>query len=548
MWKIIAQIIWEYNKQHPMMILYNIIFIIVSVINNFYLPKYYGEMIDTFKDNPTQFLYIFGNILLIRGIIYLMYQFEDYYSDVQRLGIKELVQKYIVGKIREQYLENPEEVLVGEKITTIMKIQGVIANWYSLVREYLIPYVITLIVTGVFMFSLDKKFPLLLIFLLVGAAIMIVTNVYLCAEQGRDTNFKYIKVYHEVEDHLSNLLTIQSYNETENEQKKLDKYQKEYQVSFAKTEKCTLTWRLIGIIFIIVFLYLFMYKAYNLLTTKTISHKSFMSLYFIIAELLSKLIWMTDIFHNISLDYSTMLDLEEITGLELFEEPKKPKLTYPPSKTINTNNLITLRNISFQYLKSKTPIIENLSFEVKKGDRVALIGDIGSGKSTLLKIILGLLKPTKGNIYLNRYGYDSWEQMEIFQKFGYMTQNPILFNRSILDNILFSNPNHSRKEVMTLLGYFGLDNVFSRLENGIDTTVGKNGSNISGGQRQIVWFLRIYLNNPEILLLDEPTASLSKSSKEMLWKLIQKGFGKKTIIMASHDDFLIKMANRKIQL
>lgn len=548
MWKIVAQIIWKYNKEHPSMIFYNLIFITVSVINNFYLPKYYGEMIDTIKTNPNKFLYIFANILGIRGIIYLMGQFEDYYSSIQRLGIKDIVQDYIIGKIRDKYLENPEEILVGEKLTTIMKIQTVIANWYILCREYLLPYIITLIITGFYMFSFDKKFPLLLIFLLIGSIIMVVANTYLCAEQVRDTNIKYAKIYEEVEDYLSNLLTIQTYNETENEQKKLNKYQKKYQDSFSKTEKCALTWRLVGIVFIIVFLYLFMYKAFNLLKTKVISNTSFMSLYFIIAELLSKLIWMTDVFQSISLDYSTMYNLEEISGLKLFSDTEPSKVTYSPSQTINTDSLITLRNISYKYEKSNKPIINNLNIEIKKGERIALVGDIGSGKSTLLKIILGLIKPSGGNIYLNRYGYNDWEQNEIFQRFGYMTQNPILFNRSIIDNILFSNSSHSREEVVELLNYFNLNTVFERLEKGIDSLVGKNGSTLSGGQRQIIWFLRIYLNNPEILLLDEPTASLSKSSKEMLWKLIQKGFGKKTIIMASHDDFLIKMASRKIQL
>ena len=105
-----------------------------------------------------------------------------------------------------------------------------------------------------------------------------------------------------------------------------------------------------------------------------------------------------------------------------------------------------------------------------------------------------------------------------------------------------------RQEVEKLLIEFDLDKVFGKLEKGIDTLVGKNGSKLSGGQKQVVWFLRIYLHNPDILLLDEPTASLSTKSKETLWNLIKKGFEGKTIIMASHDEFLIKMATRKVRL
>ena len=189
-----------------------------------------------------------------------------------------------------------------------------------------------------------------------------------------------------------------------------------------------------------------------------------------------------------------------------------------------------------------------MNLDIKKGERIALIGDIGAGKSTLLKIILGLLKPRSGHVFLNGHNYKKMDYKDLFNKFGYMTQTPILFNRSILDNILFSNPNSTRKEVIKLLEEFQLNDVFNKMEKGIDSLVGKNGSKLSGGQKQVVWFLRIYLHNPEILLLDEPTASLSTKSKETLWRLIKKGFNGKTIIMASHDDFLIKMATRKIKI
>jgi ABC-type bacteriocin/lantibiotic exporter with double-glycine peptidase domain len=135
-----------------------------------------------------------------------------------------------------------------------------------------------------------------------------------------------------------------------------------------------------------------------------------------------------------------------------------------------------------------------------------------------------------------------------FKRFGYMTQNPVLFNRSILENIQFGNPDVSRKEIVDLLERFKLNDVFNKLDKGIDTPVGKNGSKISGGQKQIIWFLRIYLQNPDILLMDEPTASLSPESKETIWTLIKEGFKGKTIIMSSHDDFLIKLATRKVKM
>jgi ATP-binding cassette subfamily C protein LapB len=290
-----------------------------------------------------------------------------------------------------------------------------------------------------------------------------------------------------------------------------------------------------------------MYRSYTLVKVNKISRSDFMSLYFIITTILGSLIYLSDLFQDFAMEYNNLLDIEKISGLNLFiNEPyTPPTIKYPK---IKTDALITVNELEYRYPKSDTSIIKGFSMEVKKGEIIALVGDIGAGKSTLLKIILGLIHPTNGELFLNGKNYKTLKQSDIFKNFGYMTQTPILFNRSILDNILFSNPDSSRQEVEKLLKEFGLDTVFGKLEKGIDTLVGKNGSKLSGGQKQVVWFLRIYLHNPDVLLLDEPTASLSNKSKETLWNLIKKGFEGKTIIMASHDEFLIKMATRKVRL
>jgi ATP-binding cassette subfamily C protein LapB len=266
-------------------------------------------------------------------------------------------------------------------------------------------------------------------------------------------------------------------------------------------------------------------------------------------SLVQSLIYLNDILQSTNKEYTALNVIEQKSKLNLFTPTVKKDLSKidGPMK-IETDSFIKLDNINFKYNSSNTNIIQNLSIDVKKGERIALVGDIGTGKSTILKIILGLVKPTKGDIYLNGKNYNAIEQIDIFKNFGYMTQNPVLFNRSILDNILFGNEGATREDVIKLLEKFGLNVVFNRLEKGIDTLVGKNGSKLSGGQRQVVWFLRIYLHNPDILLMDEPTASLSKESKEQLWKLIKEGFSDKTIIMASHDDYLIKLATRKVDI
>ena len=357
-----------------------------------------------------------------------------------------------------------------------------------------------------------------------------------------------MKKYQELEDYLSNLLTIHTYNEFKNEDIKLKDRSDQYVLSTNISDRCTLKWCLLGTICIMIFLILLMYRSNYLLQNNVITKTTFLSIYFIGAGLVHTLIYLNDTLQEVSKEYIALNTIEKNSKLDIFKFSEKDETKSSISYNIKTDNLITIKNLEYRYNESSEPIIKDLNLEIKRGERIALIGDIGTGKSTIMKIILGLVKPTKGDLYLEGINYKNLEQTGIFKRFGYMTQNPVLFNRSIIDNILFGNPGIKREEVVSLLERFGLNVVFNRLKNGIDTHVGKNGSKLSGGQRQVIWFLRIYLHNPDILLMDEPTASLSKESKEQLWKLIKEGFAGKTIIMASHDDFLIKMATRKVTL
>jgi ABC-type multidrug transport system fused ATPase/permease subunit len=545
--KVVSKIFLEYQTENPIYILFNIIFVIVSVVNNFYLPSVYGNFYDMFAKDTTKFIKYFITILLAKGVVYLLFQFEDFFYNLQKIEVEEKTQRYVISKIKEKFIIQPEEVIIGEKLASTIKIQKIIKGWYNKIFQSLVPYIFVLVLTPIYMAKIDIYMPFLIILLVIGSYYSIFTNTTRCSDICYDSNKSYITLYQEIEDYLSNLLTIQSYNQFEKEDRNISKHNISFQESNKNIARCSLSGHLIGVFLTISFLFATMYRSYQLLKNGTLNKSRFMSLYFIIASMLGSLIYLSDVFQDFAIEYNNLLDIEKINKLNLFEEVYVPKaiITYPK---IKTDSLIKIVDLEYRYPGSDTSIINGFNMEIKKGERIALVGDIGAGKSTLLKIILGLIHPRSGDLFLNGKNYKTLKQTGIFGKFGYMTQTPILFNRSIIDNILFSNPNSSRKQVEELLQEFGLDKVFNKLDKGIDTMVGKNGSKLSGGQKQVVWFLRIYLHDPEILLFDEPTASLSTKSKETLMKLINKGFAKKTIIMASHDDFLIKMATRKVRM
>ena len=551
LWKYVFNLYYNFIKENPRYLFLNIFFLLVSVINNYYLPKYYGSIFDMFKKDINVFLKAFMYILIVKAIIYFISEVQNYYISIQRAGLEVNVNKNLIDKIKNKFIVNPNDIVIGENLAAISEFQATVSDWYSYIFDYIISYVATI---GFFLFYVSKydyMMPILILLFLGASWYLLFSNSANCSNSSNELSIDYLKKYQEIEDYLSNLLTIHTYNQYDTEYNRLKQFSKKFENSNKVNNRCSLKWSLSGTLISGIFLLLIMYRSFNLLNKGKLTKATFLSIYFIGSGILETLIYLSDTLHEMKREYKTLKNIENQTKLDLYNtnDIQKPQYIDKNNNINNTNQmLIKLVNISYKYNGSNQPIIDNFNMEIKEGERIALIGDIGSGKSTLIKMILGLLKPSNGNLYINGINYKNLDQRDIFKRFGYMTQNPVLFNRSILENIQFGNPDVSRTEIVNLLERFKLNDVFNRLEKGIDTPVGKNGSKISGGQKQIIWFLRIYLQNPDILLMDEPTASLSPESKETLWTLIKEGFKGKTIIMSSHDDFLIKLATRKIKM
>jgi len=561
----LGKLYYEYKKENKLLVLFNLIFIITTIVNNVYLPDVYGKLYEMFQNNLDKFMYAFLFILLLKGVVYMIFDFEDYYFNIQKTGIGEKMEEFLINKITDGYIENPDEVIIGEKLSTINKLQKTVSYWYGNFFQYLVPYLFVIVSSVIYMTQIDKYMPFYVLLLILGSSLVIFSNAIFCKRYSYDVNISYAKLYKNIEEYLSNMLAIHTYNQHKTEKENINQNTIEYIEYYKILEKCSLTTRLIGIFLTSCFIFLTMYRAYNLLNTNKINKGKFMSLYFITSTMLNSMIYISDIFSDFTIEYSNLKEIEKIAGINLFnssssssndnkndnDNKNKDIIEYP---RIKTDSIIKVYELEYKYKTSNTPIIKGFNLEVKRGEIVALVGNIGCGKSTIIKIILGLLKPTKGDVFIEGKNYKTLEQKDIFKRIGYMTQNPVLFNRSIIDNILFSNSDIPRDKIIELLEKFDLNKVFDNLDKGIDSDVGKNGSRLSGGQKQVIWFLRLYLHNPDIILLDEPTASLNEESKEILWKLIQGAIKengkdiKKTIIMASHDDFLINKATRKVKI
>jgi len=223
-------------------------------------------------------------------------------------------------------------------------------------------------------------------------------------------------------------------------------------------------------------------------------------------------------------------------------------------KNFEFKNLIHLQNIFFKYKNKKQTVINGINLKVRKGDKVAIIGSTGSGKSTLVDIIMGLLKPSKGELFIdgqNLYSYKNNSLAEQWKTIiAHVPQNIYLSDSSILENIAFGLPQSEidKELVKEAAKTAQIYSFIQSCDKGFDTFVGERGIQLSGGQRQRIGIARAIYKKAEILVLDEATSALDNQTERDVMRSIERSNPKLTIIMIAHRLSSIKSCNKVVEL
>lgn len=195
---------------------------------------------------------------------------------------------------------------------------------------------------------------------------------------------------------------------------------------------------------------------------------------------------------------------------------------------------IEIEDVTFTYGGSSKKVINNLSLTIPSGKKVALVGPSGSGKSTLINLILGFYKPQSGVIKIDGINLDDINLRKLRTATGHLSQDPFIFDGTILDNITFGNPDASLKEVNEALEQAILSDFIQSLPKGINTQIGEKGVRLSGGQKQRLAIARVLITNPQILILDEPTSDLDKKTEDELQASLNNVMKGRTVITIAH--------------
>lgn len=209
---------------------------------------------------------------------------------------------------------------------------------------------------------------------------------------------------------------------------------------------------------------------------------------------------------------------------------------------------IEFRNVCFRYPKNEQLVLDNVSFKINPGEKIAILGRNGSGKSSLQKLILGLYHPESGNVLVDGIDLRQFEPSILRKHIGYIPQEPSLFSGTLKDNITISAPFADEEQILNVIKLCGLNEIIHNHSEGINLSVGERGQLLSGGQKQAVALARALINDPPILLFDEPTGALDYSSKTNFSHNLAAISEGKTMLNITHSINLIDFAERIIVL
>ncbi|HEC1736861.1 TPA: ATP-binding cassette domain-containing protein [Campylobacter coli] len=220
------------------------------------------------------------------------------------------------------------------------------------------------------------------------------------------------------------------------------------------------------------------------------------------------------------------------SSLDIIYQILKQKEESLGEEKIDFEKELRLENLTFGY-KDKKNLFTCLNLSIKKGEKIAFIGESGCGKSTLVDIIIGLLSPREGRVLLDENELNMKNVKNYRQKIGYIPQNIYLFNDSIAKNISFGDEVDEEK-LQRVIKQANLEHFVKNLPQGVQTKVGDGGSNLSGGQKQRIAIARALYLDPEILVLDEATSALDTESEARIMDEIYKISKDKTMIIIAH--------------
>lgn len=526
----------DFLKENKIYVAAYCMFVLAYPIASVVLPSYYGQIIDDLKENKNPPIKI---TVFLMVFVTIMFRILDEIDAIFMPKLQIYVRMNIVKAILHTYKDKFQEQDLGSLIATIVKLPIVIREIVWGIRTYLIPLISTTVCSIIKLLLIHPPLG----YMTIGIIIMIISVFYpnfnRCVKYSSSVDADHDILHESISDLFDNLVNIYSMNMSEKEIEKLEKHQYDIITKGRESSKCAVNLKVAMNTFTtVIFLCLILY-TYYLFKQKKLGIKDMISITI-------TLMYIIDIFTSF---FNDLPDMTLNIGIynKINHYIKKFNAMSPTKqKNIKVNKGdIKFKNIGIKYGDKK--IIENFNLNIKPQEKISIVGKIGCGKSTLIKALMKLKELDEGQILVDDVDIKNVDSMSLRSSMLLVQQNPIPFNRSLYENIVYGNEGVTKEEVLSLFNKYDLSSLFGNTK--LDDIVGRKGENLSGGQRQAIFLLRILLSNDKkIIILDEPTSSLDENSSVKILKLLKDVMMNRTVIVITHNNALNEYVDRVIRL
>ncbi|CAN5371235.1 ABC transporter ATP-binding protein [soil metagenome] len=538
---------WGCAKRYPRFIIGTLIGVpFASIINNFIPPLILANVLHRLSDND----YIVGHpwqsfsheiilysVLVISGGI-LAWRFVDYCNWHLEGNVQRDIAREVFDSLENQSADFHANRFSGSLVAQTNRLVGSYVRIADTTMFSTIPLISSLAVASIILWP---RSPLFVIFLIVFA-VLFITTAYLMTQRNRNIFAKHAAADSVQTGYLAdvtgNVMAVKSFagedfessefkKITETTRKKLMEVMRVQQRTFAYFGSVSST---------------ISAGSFILAIISVVSFKADIATVFLILNYTANIVSQLFQFSNNSLrNYNRAIgDASDMVGILAL----RPEIEDPdePEKVAMNRGAIKFKDVTFTHKGAGHAIFSGLDLRVKPGEKVGLIGHSGSGKTSLTRILLRFSDIDSGTIEIDGQNIANVTQADLRRAISYVPQEPILFHRTISENIGYGRPGAERKEIEAIARQANAGEFITGLQHGYDTIVGERGVKLSGGQRQRVAIARAMLKNAPILVLDEATSALDSESEgliqDALWKLME---GRTAIVIAHRLSTIQKM-------
>jgi len=380
------------------------------------------------------------------------------------------------------------------------------------------------------LFIINTKFTLLVLVIIPSCAFFSYKVGQSIRRKAKRTSIQSAGIVNIIKETFNNIKIVKIFTSEKNENLKFEKKNNEYfKLLFNHAKLNGLLSPINETIGLFIGVLLIWFGGLNVLVEKTMNSEDFIKFILLLFAMMQPIRKLAAV--NVHLQ-TGIASAERV--FNLFDAKEKIIEKENPIKIQNFKTSIEFQNVNFKFSNTENEVLKNINTTINKGQTVAIVGKSGAGKTTFSDLIPRFYDPTNGQILIDNQNINQYRLKNLRKLIGIVTQNIALFNDTIENNIKYGNKKATNEEILNAVKSANISDLINNLPNGLNTIIGENGIRLSGGEKQRLSIARALIKNPEILILDEATASLDSESEKNVHKAIDNIIENRTVIIIAH--------------